>query len=66
MIFVSEVAVGCGKGEWKYSCLVNGAQFVMMEHIAVKLELSVVSLDTTHTVCHQIKNCSLILNISLD
>ena len=40
----------CGRGELKYSCLVNGALFVMMELVALMLELSVVNWDTMYTV----------------
>ena len=40
----------CGRGELKYSCLVNGALFVIMELIILKLELSVVNWDIMYTV----------------
>ena len=40
----------CGRGELKYSCLVNGALFVMMELIVMMLKLSVVNWDTLYIV----------------
>ena len=48
------LAETCGSGELRYSCLVNGALFVMMELIMKMQELSAVNWDIMCTVSGQI------------
>ena len=54
-VFIEGLETTCGKVEWRYSCLVNGAQFVMMELLVVVVvmpELFAVNWDITHTVMY--------------